>query len=55
VTAAPLSERARRELLAAAAWIAEDNPIAAEGLIHAVEEAAKGSAIIRRSADAARN
>jgi len=41
VTAATLSDRARRELLAAAEWIAEDNPIAAEGLIEAVEAAAE--------------
>jgi toxin ParE1/3/4 len=41
VTAATLSDRARRELLAAAEWIAEDNPVAAEGLIEAVETAAE--------------
>ena len=41
MTAATLSDRARRELLAAAEWIAEDNRIAAEGLIEAVEAAAK--------------
>jgi toxin ParE1/3/4 len=41
VTAATLSERARHELLVAAEWIAEDNPVAAEGLIVAVEAAAE--------------
>ena len=38
---ASLSSRARRELLDAVAWIAEDNPAAAGGLIDAVEAAAQ--------------
>jgi toxin ParE1/3/4 len=41
VTAASLSPRARRELFEAAAWIADDNPMAAEGLIDAVEASAE--------------
>ncbi len=40
MTAATLSSVAKRELLAAAAWIAEENPVAASGLIDAVEAAA---------------
>jgi toxin ParE1/3/4 len=41
VTAALLSQRASRELLSAATWIADDNPTAAHGLIDAVEAAAQ--------------
>jgi toxin ParE1/3/4 len=41
VTAASLSPRARRELLAPADWIEKDNPMAAEALIDAVEAAAE--------------
>jgi toxin ParE1/3/4 len=39
MTAAAISPRANRELLAAARWIERDNPAAAENLIDAVERA----------------
>jgi toxin ParE1/3/4 len=41
VTAATLSPRARRDLASAVHWIAEDNLVAAEGLINAVARAAE--------------
>jgi toxin ParE1/3/4 len=40
VTVATLSPRARRDLAGAMRWIAEDNPIAAQGLVEAVAKAA---------------
>ncbi len=39
--AAVLSPRARRDLLAAAAWIGEDNPTAARALMDAIATAAE--------------
>src|SRR5487761_1559124 len=41
VSAAPLSPRARRDLLTAVAWIARDNPAAARALRDAVAKAVK--------------
>jgi toxin ParE1/3/4 len=41
MTSAPFAPRARRDLLAAARWIAKDNPAAARALRHAVAVAAE--------------
>jgi len=41
VTPARISPRARRDLAAAMQWIAEDNPVAARGLLDAVKGAAQ--------------
>ena len=40
MTVATLAPRARRDLVGAVRWIAEDNPIAAQGLVEAVAKAA---------------